>query len=319
MLKRPAVPQEGIPPSAQRLQARAGELLSPWQELLRSLLFAGPGVLWVVVFLVLPGLLLLVCSFLSRGEFGQVGLPLTLANYLRLLGYGPLGWTPIYWQILGHSLLVAAVTTFFCVLLAYPLAFFIAAHPPRQRDLLLTLVVVPFWTNLVIRTYAWMVMLAPEGWPARLAAWLGWIPPQTALYPSWLAVYLGMVYTFLPYMVLPLYTAVERIDWRLAEAARDLYANGWQVFLRVLLPQTLPGLAAGLILVAIPALGMFVVPDLLGGSKTLLIGNVIQMQFGASLDYPFGAALSFLVTGLSLGLIYAYSRYAGSRSLEELI
>lgn len=251
MLKLPSPVGKWIPGQA---QVRFGELLTPWQELGRSLIFAGPGVLWVMFFLVLPGLLLLVCSFLSRGEFGQIQLPLTLENYLRILGFGPLGWTPIYWQILGRSLLVAGVTTFFCVLLAYPLAFFIAAHPPRQRDLLLTLVVVPFWTNLVIRTYAWMVVLAPEGWPARLAAWLGWIPPQTALYPSWLAVYLGMVYTFLPYMVLPLYTAVERIDWRLAEAARDLYAKGWQVFWWVLLPQTLPGLAAGLILVGIPVL-----------------------------------------------------------------
>lgn len=322
MLKLQSPAEERIPPSplqGSQRQVRFGEMLTPLGELWRSFIFAGPGVLWVMGFLVLPGLLLVVYSFLSRGDFGQIQMPLTLDNYLRILGYGPLGWTPIYWQILGRSLLVAAVTTFFCVLLAYPLAFFIAAHPPRQRDLLLTLVVIPFWTNLVIRTYAWMLVLGPEAWPARLAAWLGWIPPQTALYPSWLAVYLGMVYTFLPYMVLPLYTAVERIDWRLAEAARDLYANGWQVFLWVLLPQTLPGLASGLILVGIPAFGMFVVPDLLGGSKTLLIGNVIQLQFGSSLDYPFGAALSFLVTGLTLGLLYAYSRYAGTRGLEDLV
>lgn len=169
----------------------------------------------------------------------------------------------------------------------------------------------------MIRTYAWMLIFGPDAWPAQLAARLGVSPAQTALYPSAFAVYVGMVYTFLPYLVLPLYTAVERIDWTLAEAAQDLYANGVQVFWRVLLPQTLPGLASGLILVSIPAFGMFVVPDLLGGSKAILIGNAIQQQFGSSIDYPFGAALSFVVTGLTVAVLYAYSRYAGD--LKDLV
>jgi spermidine/putrescine transport system permease protein len=300
-------------------QVRYGEILTPWTELQRSLLFAGPGVLWIVFLLALPGLILLAYSFLSRGPFGQAQLPLTLNNYIRILGYGPLGWSGVYWQILWRSTVMAVGTTFCCILLAYPLAFFIAAHDERHRNTLLTLVVIPFWTNLVIRTYAWMLILGPNAWPAWIAAQIGLNPEQAALYPSDMAVYLGMVYTFLPYMVLPLYTAVERIDWTLIEAAQDLYANRWQVFWRVLLPQTLPGLASGLILVGIPAFGMFVVPDLLGGSKTIMIGNAIQQQFGASIDYPFGAALSFLVTGLTLGVLYAYSRYAGEKGLSELV
>ncbi|GAB4212174.1 MAG: ABC transporter permease [Synechococcales cyanobacterium] len=300
-------------------QVRYGEILTPWTELQRSVLFAGPGVLWILLLLVLPGLVLFVYSFLSRGNFGQAQLPLTLTNYLRILGYGPLGWSAVYWQILWRSTVMAIGTTLMCTLLAYPLAFFIAAHREQTRNTLLTLVVIPFWTNLVIRTYAWMLILGPNAWPAWIASKLGLNPEQAALYPSDMAVYIGMVYTFLPYLVLPLYTAVERIDWTLIEAAQDLYANRWQVFWRVLLPQTLPGLVSGWILVGIPAFGMFVVPDLLGGSKTIMIGNAIQQQFGASIDYPFGAALSFLVTGLTLGVLYAYSRYAGEKGLSELV
>ncbi len=300
-----------------KLEIRRGELLSPVSEFLRSLLFAGPGVLWVMLLLILPGLVLLAYSVLTRSGFGQVQLPLTFENYGRILGFSPLGWSPLYGQILLRSVTVAAITTLFCTVLAYPLAFFIAAHPARQRSILLTLVVIPFWTNLVIRTYAWMLIFGPDAWPAQLAARLGLNPTQSALYPSAFAVYVGMVYTFLPYLVLPLYTAVERIDWTLAEAAQDLYANGVQVFWQVLLPQTLPGLASGLILVSIPAFGMFVVPDLLGGSKAILIGNAIQQQFGSSIDYPFGAALSFVVTGVTLAVLYAYSRYAGD--LKDLV
>ncbi|WP_218082256.1 ABC transporter permease [Anthocerotibacter panamensis] len=300
-------------------EVRGGEVLTPGKELSLSALFAGPGVLWIALLLLLPGLVLLLCSFLSRGDFGEVEFPLTWDNYLRFMGYGPLGWTPVYWEIVWRSLVMAVGTTLLCAVLAYPLAFFIAAHPERTRNLLLTLVIVPFWTNLVIRTYAWMLIFAPEAWPAQLAARLGLTPPDTALYPSDFAVYVGMVNAFLPFLVLPLYTAVERLDWTLVEAAQDLYANRWQVFTQVLLPQTLPGLVAGLILVSVPAFGMFVVPDLLGGSKTILIGNAIQQQFGSSLDYPFGAALSFLVTSLTLAVLYAYSRYAGERGLRDLI
>jgi spermidine/putrescine transport system permease protein len=296
-----------------------GELLTPKVALGRAVFFAGPGILWLFLLLILPTTVLFLCSLLTRGSFGQVSLPLTLEHYLRILGYGPFGWTGMYWQILGRSFVIAMVTTAFCLLLAYPLAFFIASHQEQTRNLLLTLVVIPFWTNLVIRTYAWMLILGPDALPAWIASKLGFNPEQAALYPSEGAVYLGMVYTFLPYLVLPLYTAVERIDWTLAEAAQDLYANGPQVFWRVLLPQTFPGLVSGVLLVSISAFGMFVIPDLLGGSKAILVGNVIQQQFGSSLDYPFGAALSFLVTGLTLGVLYAYSRYAGERGLADLV
>ena len=310
---------EGASNPAPSRQVRMGEILTPTVEGWRSLLLAGPGTLWIAALLVAPGAILLVYSVLSRGDFGQVQLPFTLKNYLRILGYGPLGWTSVYWKVLWRSTVVAVLTAGLCTLLAYPLAFFIAAHSPRQRNVLLALVILPFWTNLVIRTYAWMLILGPEAWPAQIAVALGIHPPQTALYPGAFAVYLGMVNAFLPYMVFPLYTAVERIDWSQAEAARDLYASRTQVFLRVLLPQTLPGLWAGWVLVGVPAFGMFVIPDLLGGSKSAMIGNIIQQQFGASIDYPFGAALGFLVTGLTLAVLYAFGRQASNRSLDELV
>jgi spermidine/putrescine transport system permease protein len=164
-----------------------------------------------------------------------------------------------------------------------------------------------------------MLVFAPDAPFTQLVAHLGLSTPGEALYPSDFAVYVGMVNASLPFLVLPLYTAVERIDWTLVEAAQDLYAGRWQVFWQVLFPQTLPGLVAGCVLVVVPAFGMFVVPDLLGGSKSLMIGNAIQQQFGSSLDYPFGAALSFLVTGLTLAILYAYSRWAGEKGLGDLL
>ncbi|MBI1783626.1 ABC transporter permease, partial [Candidatus Sumerlaeota bacterium] len=166
-------------------------------------------------------------------------------------------------------------------------------------------------TNMVIRTYAWQLILSNQLWPARLAAHLGWIPEGTSLYPSAFAVYLGMIANSLPFAVLPLYTSVERMDWSLAEAARDLYAGRRRVFLHAILPQTLPGLTTAIILTFIPALGIFVIPDLLGGSKYMLVGNLIQQQFGSSRDWPFGAAVSLGLMALTLAGMFALGRWGG--------
>ena len=222
-------------------------------------------------------------------------------------------------MIVGRTVIVSLVTTFFCVLIAYPLAFFIAGHEPRTRDRLMVFVIVPSWVNLVIRTYAFMIVFNPASPVTQLAAALGFVKPGDGLYPSDFAVYVGMVNIFLPFIVLPLYSAVERIDWSLLEAAQDLYATKTQAFFQVLIPQTLPGLVAGIILTAIPALGMFVVPDLLGGAKTSLIGNAIAQQFGQSRDYPFGAAISFLVMGLTLLVLYLDSRRVGEQGMRDLL
>ena len=302
-----------------KLEAAGGELLTPLQLLARAAVTAGPGIVWIALFLVLPMLILFGYSFLTRDELGNAVLPLNFDNYVRFAGWDVLGYDAAYLFIVGRTILVSLVTTFFCVLIAYPLAFFIAAHKPSVCDRLMIFVIVPSWVNLVIRTYAWMIMFNPSSPITQLAALLGIVGPNEGLYPSDFAVYLGMVNVFLPFIVLPLYSAVERIDWSQLEAAQDLYATKTQAFFQVLVPQTLPGLTAGIILTAIPALGMFVVPDLLGGAKVALIGNSIAQQFGASRDYPFGAAISFLVMGLTLLVLWLYARRVGEKGMRDLL
>ncbi len=302
-----------------RVEAAGGEVLTPRQLLARAAVTAGPGVFWIVLFLVLPMLILFGYSFLTRDELGNAVLPLTPENYVRFAGWDVLGYDAAYLIIVGRTILVSLITTFFCVLIAYPLAFFIAAHQPSTRDRLMLFVIIPSWVNLVIRTYAWMIMFNPSSPITQLAAVMGIVKPGDGLYPSDFAVYIGMINVFLPFIVLPLYSAVERIDWSLLEAAQDLYATKTEAFFRVLIPQTLPGLTAGIILTAIPALGMFVVPDLLGGAKVALIGNSIAQQFGTSRDYPFGAAISFLVMSLTLLVLWLYARRVGEKGMRDLL
>jgi spermidine/putrescine transport system permease protein len=282
-----------------------GELTTQQNLTKRGLLFLGAGMLWLLVFLVLPGLVLVLVSFATRGAYGQLVWDFTVENYKRMAGFSLFGWTADYIIILWRSVWVAFVTTLISVVLSYPLSFFICARPERTRYLWLTLVIIPFWTNMVIRTYAWFLILAPELPLAKIAAFFGLIPESAPLYPNAFAVYLGMVSMFLPFVTLPLYASVERLDWTLVEAAQDLYASRVRVFVQAILPQTLPGLSVGIILTFVPAMGMFVVPDLLGGAKYMLVGNLIQQQFGASRDWPFGAAISMglmLLTIISLQL-----------------
>jgi spermidine/putrescine transport system permease protein len=286
-----------------------GELTNTRSLIRRGLAFLSPGMLWLVLFLVLPGLVLVLVSFATRGAYGELIWEFTTDNYKRLIGFSVLGdWTADYLRILWRSVLVAFVTTAMCVLLSYPLCFFIAGRPERSRYFWLTLVIIPFWTNMVIRTYAWFLILAPE-WPfAKIASLLGFIPAGAALYPGALAVYLGMISDFLPFVALPLYASVERLDWALVEAAQDLYAGRVRVFFQAILPQTLPGLSVGVILTFVPAMGMFVVPDLLGGAKYMLVGNLIQQQFGSSRDWPFGAAISMGLMVLTMISLQIYRR-----------
>lgn len=271
---------------------------------LRGTLLLSLGLLWLFVFLALPTIGLIFLSLARRGNFGDLHWAWTLDSYRRLLGFGLFGWSPDYLIILARSLWVGLITTGFCVFLGYPLTFFIATRGPFWRTWLLFLVMIPFWTNIVVRAYAWLFILSPALPPARLAAFFDFIPPGTALFPGSVATFLGMVSTFLPFMALPLYASIERLDWELLEAARDLYASSFQVFYWVILPQTRPGLTVGVILTFIPAMAMFVVTDLLGGSRYMLIGNLIQNQFSQGRDWPFGAALCLaLMTLTMLGLI----------------
>ena len=285
-----------------------GELLTQKKLIKRGALFLSPGMLWLMIFLILPGLILIVVSFAGRGAYGELIWEYSLDNYKRLMGYGIFGWTADYIVILLRSVWVAIVTTGLAVLLSYPLCFFIARKPERTRYMWLMMVIIPFWTNMVIRTYSWFLILAPELPFAKLAAYLKFISPGMALYPNAFAVYLGMISMFLPFVALPLFSSIERLDWTLVEAAQDLYSSNIRIFIHAILPQTLPGLSVGIILTFVPAMGMFVVPDLLGGAKYMLVGNLIQQQFGASRDWAFGAAISMGLMVLTMFSLYLYRR-----------
>ncbi len=293
-----------------------GELTTQQQLWKRGFFFLSSGMFWLMVFLVLPGLVLVVVSFATRGAYGQLEWEFTIENYKRLMGFSLFGWTSDYLSILWRSVVVAFVTTLVSILLSYPLCFFIAAREKRSRYMWLTLVIIPFWTNMVIRTYAWFLILAPELPFAKLAAALGFIAEGAPLYPNAFAVYIGMVSMFLPFVTLPLYASVEKLDWSLVEAAQDLYASRIRVFTQAILPQTMPGLSVGIILTFVPAMGMFVVPDLLGGAKYMLVGNLIQQQFGASRDWPFGAAISIGLMVLTMISLQIYRRK--SKEIEHI-
>jgi spermidine/putrescine transport system permease protein len=251
-----------------------------------------------------------VLSFLSRGTYGEVVFKFNLTNYVRL-------FDPLYGKILGFSLAVGLGTTILCLLIGYPMAYYIARAPARQRSLLLFLILLPFWTNFIIRIYAWMMILRSGGLLDTFLQWAHITREPLGLLYTPTAVMIGMVYEFLPFMVLPLYTSLEKVEQALLEAAADLGAPPWRAFLRVTLPLSVPGMIAGTILTFIPAMGMFVVPDLLGGAKTILIGNVIRNQFLTARDWPFGAAASMILMLLTMLFTLYYTRKAGFG--EELL
>jgi spermidine/putrescine transport system permease protein len=269
-----------------------------------------PTMLYLILFLILPLILVVVISFMTRGSYGNIVYRLNLDNYIRFAD-------PLYFRIVLYSLRTAFVTTIITILIGYPLAYFIARVPEKQRSLLLFLILVPFWTNFIIRIYAWIMILRTEGMLNTLLLNIGIIQvPLNILYTP-TAVMIGMVYEFLPFMVLPLYTSLEKVEMAQLEAASDLGARPWQAFLRVTLPLSIPGMIAGSILVFIPAMGMFVVPDLMGGAKTVLVGNLIRNQFLVARDWPFGSAASMLLLILTLVFTLFYTRRAGFG--EELL
>jgi spermidine/putrescine transport system permease protein len=247
-------------------------------------LLIAPVIAWLLIFVVAPTLILFVFSFCQSDEYGRVRYIFTLENYRRLA-------EPQNVTIAIRSLEYAAITTIACAVLAYPLAFQIGRASRTVRDWLLLAVMIPFWTSFVIRAYAWITILSSGGLiSAKLQSMHLIAGPLDMLY-SPRAVVLGLVYTYLPFMILPIYAAVEKLDGAMIEAALDLGANPFQTFWRVVLPLTWSGVAGGIVLVFIPAVGMFAVSDLLGGRKYLMIGNVIEQKFEAGHDQPMGSAM----------------------------
>jgi len=254
---------------------------------------------WMLLFVLAPNLLVIVTSFLRRDDVHFIRWEATLDNYLRL-------FAPEYAEVFAHSFYMALVTTVLCLLIGYPFAYLVSRYRAAVKPYLIFLVIVPFWTNSLVRTYAMKLLIATNGLINQALLGLGWIDePLRMLYTEG-AVIAGLVYILLPFMILPLYAIFEQLRNDLLEASADLGAGRWQTFYRVVLPLTMPGIIAGSLLVLLPAVGMFYVADVLGGAKNLLIGNIVKNQFLDARDWPFGAAASLLLT-LAMGvLLYAY-------------
>ena len=285
-------------------------------------LLVTPTLIFMVGLLVIPLILTGIISFGRRSSDGGVIYSFTLENYTRLMGYSTncdngaaSCFDPIYVNILYRSLILALQTTVLVILLAYPLSYFIARASTKRRNTFLFMVLVPLWTNFVIRVYAWMMILRTQG---VLNGFLGAIAgvlhipfaPLEMLYTPG-AVLVGMVYEFLPFMILPIYTSLEKIDNSLYEAAADLGANTIRTFFRVTLPLSMPGVVAGTILVFIPVMGTFIVSDILGGRQVILVGNLIQRQFLDAREPTFGSAASLILMVMTLVVTYFYTRKFG--------
>ena len=263
-------------------------------------IFLAPAAVLMTLTLVVPSAIICVYSVLTRGAYGGVEGPFTLENFGRLAD-------PLYAMIILRSFWIAGIATALCLVLGFPLALFIARAGAR-KNLWLALVILPFWTSFLIRLYAWMFLLRDTGLINTVLLGLHVIrEPLPMLYNDG-AVILGLVYGFLPFTVLPLYATLERLDNTLLEAAADLGSRPWDTLWRVTIPLSAPGIRAGAILVFVPCLGTYLTSDLLGGSKTILIGNLVQNQFTASRDWPFGAASSLALMIVAMALLFAARR-----------
>lgn len=275
-----------------------------------------PPLLFLLFLVVLPLGITLVYSFLTPQTYGGVLWEFSTSAYRQFFfeqDYdGKLEFTSAYLQIFLRSFILASFTSVLCFILGFPTAYFMTTRSRNQRNFWLFLITIPFLSNLLIRTYAWMLILRDEGLINEGLKWLGWIDhPLPLLYTPW-AVGVGLLYSYLPFMVLPIYANLERLDFRFLEASYDLYASKWETLKRVILPLSYPGIVAGCILVFIPSLGSFLAPDLLGGGKHLMIGNLIQLQFSLSRNWPFGSAISMILFVFVIVAFVIYKKTTGA-------
>lgn len=268
----------------------------------------GPSVFWLIIFFVAPLIIVLVVSFSKRSLLGVVEYDFNLNNYRRAFS------DVIYLRIVWKSLWLAIVNTVLCLIVAYPFAFYIARQTPSRQNFLIFLVMVPFWTNFLIRTYALIFIVRDTGLINNILIGLGIIDEPLTVMFTQTGVLLGMLYGYLPFAILPLYASIEQLDFNYVQAAQDLGANGVRVFLRVILPLTMPGVVAASIITFIPTMGAYVTPDLMGGGNTFLIGNLLQQQFMTVRDWPFGSALGIILMILVLIATMIYFRKGGGRA-----
>lgn len=285
-----------------------------------------PGALWLLIFFNLPLLIVLFISFVERGRAGGIKTPpvFTLHNYIQLFNACSTDFAGdqcnpfLYIGIFGHSVRIALVVTAVCILVGYPLAYFISQRRPIWRDTLMLLVIIPFWTNFLVRTYALKQVLATEGLLNLFLINLGIIHQPLELLFNEFAVVLGLVYGYLPFAVLPMYASIEKFDHSLMEAAADLGAPPGRAFWRIMLPMTLPGVVAALVLVFVPVVGAFITPDIMGGGKVEMIGTLINRQFGVARNWPFGSAISLVLMLLVVIGVVAYFRSGGEDARRAL-
>ena len=287
----------------------------------RNTLLATPALVLIVLFGVLPLLVILIYSFLKPAAYGGVVWQFSADAYLNFLFQkdifdDTLQFSPVYLWIYARSILFAFATTFICLLLGFPTAYFMATRPPAQRNWWVLLITIPFWSNLLVRTLAIMFIIRDEGLVNNILIGIGIIDkPITLLYTNF-AIMLGLLYSFLPFMVLPLYSSLEKLDFRMVEAGFDLYATRRQVLWRVIIPLSMPGIIAGCLLVFIPALGAYVTPLILGGGTHLMIGDLIAQQFGSGRNWPLGSALALILMAAVLMALYFYVRNTTGKMLH---
>lgn len=270
--------------------------------------------------MIIPMCILLVFSFMEADPYGGVDAGFTFEAYIQVLYDRDfddiLQFDPIYLNIIGRSLGLAILATLGCLVLGLPVAYFMTRQTPRMQSMMLFLITLPFWTNLLVRTYAWILILSTDGVIEQPLKFLGMIDDSLDMMYTNGAIGIGLVYTYIPLMVLPIYASLEKLDFRLIEAAHDLYANRFEVARQVIVPLAAPGIVAGCILVLIPSLGAFVAPDLLGGGKKLMLGSLIQTQFASARNWPFGSALAICLLALVMIALTYQARVTAKRRAE---
>lgn len=278
----------------------------------KSKLTVIPLYLSTIVLVVIPLVYIIILSFLKKDAIWGVTNEFTLNNFIKI-------FDPIYLKTFIDSLILAFSTTIITLLLGYPFGYFMSKLGTKKRSIVMLLVVIPFWTNALVRIYGWIILLRTNGVLNSILLNLGLIDEPIKILYTYGAVLIGMVYSLLPFMILSIYTSAEKIDWSLIEAARDLGATSFQAFFTITLKLTLPGILSGVVLVFIPSVGLFFISDLLGGGKIMLIGNLIKNQLLVSRDWPFGAALSVVMMVMTLIIIWIYTKVSRTKDLEGML